>query len=88
MIVGPPGCGPSGCWYCGVDSTGAQTFLELLDELQSRDITVSMARVRTEIRDELYTGAIEPRIGTDHIYLEIDDGVAAFLQRTTDPQRS
>jgi hypothetical protein len=45
-----------------------------------------LSRVRTEIRDELYKGAIEPRIGTDRIYLEVDDGVAAFLQRTTDPQ--
>jgi hypothetical protein len=45
-----------------------------------------MARVRTEIRDELYTGAIEPRIGTDRIHLETDDGVAVFLQRTTNPQ--
>jgi len=68
-----------------IDSTGAETFLELLDELKAREITLSMARVRTEIRDELYKGAIEPRIGTDRIYLEIDDGVAAFLQRGIDP---
>ncbi len=71
-----------------VDSTGAQMLLELLDELKAREITMSMARVRTEIRDELYTGAIEPRIGTDRIYLEIDDGVTAFLRRSGDPQRS
>ena len=45
-----------------------------------------LSRVRTEFRDKLHRGAIEPRIGTDRIYLEIDDGVAAFLQRTTDPQ--
>ncbi len=45
-----------------------------------------LSRVRTEIRDELHKGVIEPRIGTDRIYLEVDDGVAAFLQRTTDPQ--
>jgi hypothetical protein len=69
-----------------IDSTGAQTFVELLDELNAREITLSMARVRTEIRDELYEGAIEQRIGADRIYLEIDDGVTAFLQRDTDPQ--
>lgn len=64
-----------------VDSTGAQAFVDILDELTARGITLSMARVRTEIRDELYTAAIEPRIGADRIYLEIDDGVAAFLGR-------
>lgn len=51
-----------------IDSTGAQTFLELLDELKARDITMSMARVGTEIRDELQEAqssrGSEPTIST------------------------
>lgn len=68
-----------------IDSTGAQTFLELLDELKARNINVYGPSRHRNSRRTL-RGAIEPRIGTDHIYLEIDDGVPAFLQRTHGPQ--
>ena len=67
-----------------IDSTGAQKFLELLDELKARDINVYGPSRHRNSRRTL-RGA-EPRIRTDHIYLEIDDGVPAFLQRTHGPQ--
>jgi hypothetical protein len=35
------------------------------------------ARVRTELRDELQNSGIEERIGSDRIYLEVDDAVRA-----------
>jgi SulP family sulfate permease len=61
-----------------IDSTGAQVINELLDGFKERDIVLGLARVRTELRDELAGSHIEERIGADHIYLEVDDGVAAF----------
>ena len=59
-----------------IDSTGAQVINELLDGLKERDIVLGLARVRTELRDELAGSHIEERVGADHIYLEVDDGVA------------
>ena len=67
-----------------IDSTGAQVLLELLDTLEARDIELAFARVRTELRDELEGSRIEERIGADHIYLEVDDGVAAFQARASE----
>ncbi len=62
-----------------VDSSGAQAINELLDMLEDRDIALAFARVRTELRDELQDSRIEERVGAERIYLEVDDGVAAFL---------
>ena len=74
-----------------VDSSGAQVLSELLDMLGDRDIALAFARVRTELRDELQGSRIEERIGAERIYLEVDDGVAAFLAadaESPDPDRS
>jgi len=68
-----------------IDSTGAQVLLELLDMLEDRDIALAFARVRTELRDGLQGSHIEERVGTERIYLEVDDGVAAFLVAAAEP---
>jgi SulP family sulfate permease len=60
-----------------IDSTGAQTLLELIDGLDEQSVRLVFARVRTELRDELQASGIEARIGTDRIYLEVDDAVTA-----------
>ena len=41
-----------------------------------------MARVRTELRDEFLAVGLDERLAGDGIYLEVDDGVAAYLRRT------
>ncbi len=64
-----------------IDSTGAQTMLELLDTLDDLGIGFAMARVRTELRDELFAAHVDERLSGDGIYLEVDDGVAAYLRR-------
>ena len=61
-----------------IDSTGAQVLLELLDNLDDRGVTLTMARVRSEIRDELDAARITGRLAGTGIYLEVDDGVAAY----------
>jgi SulP family sulfate permease len=64
-----------------VDSTGAQTLLEMLDALDELGIGFAMARVRSELRDEFLTVGLDKRLAGDGIYLEVDDGVKAYLRR-------
>jgi SulP family sulfate permease len=64
-----------------VDSTGAQLLGELVDELDRRGVTLTLARVRTEIRDELRLAEIETRLHAEGVHLEVDDAVAAHLAR-------
>jgi SulP family sulfate permease len=66
-----------------IDSTGAQVLLELLNQLDELGIGLTLARVRTEIDDELYSSGIKERLAGSGIYLEVDDGVADFIRRTT-----
>jgi SulP family sulfate permease len=69
-----------------IDSTGAQTLLELLDALDELGIGFSMARIRTELRDEFQAAGVDERLAGDEIYLEVDDGVEAYLHRTASPE--
>lgn len=68
-----------------VDSSGAQILLELLDALDDGGVRLALARVRTELRDELVSSRIEERIGVEHIYLEVDDAVTAYRASAADP---
>ncbi len=67
-----------------IDSTGAQALRELLDELDRRNVGLELARVRTEIRDELTVAAIESRLAGGTVYLQVDDAVLAVLGRGGD----
>jgi SulP family sulfate permease len=62
-----------------VDSTGAQALGELLDELDRRGIGLELARVRTEVRDELQVSGVEGRLSGAGVHLEIHDAVTRFL---------
>ncbi len=64
-----------------IDSTGVQVLAELLDTLDRRGVTLALARVRTEIRDELAVAGITNRLREPGIYLEVDDGVTDFVER-------
>lgn len=64
-----------------IDATGAQILNELLDSLNEAGIQLGMARVKSEVREELVAAGIEERVGEDHFYLEVDDGVDDFLAR-------
>jgi SulP family sulfate permease len=68
-----------------IDSSGAQVLLELLASLEEQGIRFVMARVRTELRDELTASGIEDLIGAEHIYLEVDDAVTANQPTAAEP---
>jgi SulP family sulfate permease len=61
-----------------VDSTGAGTLGDLAAALQARGITFALARVKAPIADYLGRAGVLDTIGTGHVYLEVDDAVAAF----------
>ncbi|MGI9644160.1 MAG: SulP family inorganic anion transporter, partial [Ilumatobacteraceae bacterium] len=58
-----------------IDTTAIQQLEELLDDLEAADVTVSLARVRRPVRDMLQRSALLDRIGTDAVFLEVDDAV-------------
>jgi sulfate permease, SulP family len=62
----------------GLDSTAAQALDELLDQLEDLQAPLGLARVKTPLRARLAAAGILERIGEDHIYLEVDDGVIAM----------
>ncbi|MGI9666761.1 MAG: SulP family inorganic anion transporter [Acidimicrobiia bacterium] len=64
-----------------IDSTGAQTLMEAMDELDAIGIDVAFARVRTEIMDEMESVGLTQRLYGEGIYLEVDDAVADYLSR-------
>jgi SulP family sulfate permease len=63
-----------------IDSSGAQVLVELVDELERRGIELGLARVRTELRDEIAVSGLEARL-TGGLHLRVGDAVAAFERR-------
>jgi SulP family sulfate permease len=61
-----------------VDSTGAGTLGELAGSLHGRGITLALARVKGPIADYFDRAGVLDAIGGGHVYLEVDDAVAAF----------
>ncbi|MEZ4597188.1 MAG: SulP family inorganic anion transporter [Chloroflexota bacterium] len=62
-----------------MDSTAAQALDELLDVLEGKGVTLAFARVKAPLRAALDRAGITDRLGADHLYLEVDDGVDDLL---------
>jgi SulP family sulfate permease len=65
-----------------MDTTAVQGLQELVEDLGDAGITLAFARLRNAVRRIMDSAGLIEVIGEDNIYLEIDDGVAAFLART------
>jgi SulP family sulfate permease len=61
-----------------VDSTGAGTLADLADALRGRGITLALARVKSAVAEYLTRAGVMDKVGADHVFLEVDDAVAAF----------
>ena len=61
-----------------VDSTGAATLAELADGLREREITLALARVKSAVAAYLDRAGVLGKVGAGHVYLEVDDAVAAY----------
>jgi MFS superfamily sulfate permease-like transporter len=61
-----------------VDTTGCDTALSTIKELQGRGITCAFARVRDEVRERLRLAGIESVVGSANFYERMTDGVRAW----------
>ena len=64
-----------------LDSTGADQLVKLAAELGVKGIAFSFAEVKNALRVAMRRTGLEGKIGADHYYKSIDDGVRMFLQR-------
>jgi SulP family sulfate permease len=61
-----------------VDSTGAGMLADLADSLRERGITLSLARLKSAVSEYLDRAGVMEKVGAEHVYLEVDDAVAAY----------
>jgi len=54
---------------------------KLQTELGAKGIAFSFAEVKSALREVMRQTGLEGKIGADHFYESIEDGVQAFLQR-------
>jgi anti-anti-sigma regulatory factor len=64
-----------------IDASGAQVLIDLLDTLDRREVAMTLARVRTEVREQLDAAGISGRLASPGIHLEVDDGVREFTRQ-------
>jgi SulP family sulfate permease len=64
-----------------MDTTAVQGLEELVEDLHDVGITLAFARLRNAVRVIMTSAGLVDVIGEQNIYLEIDDGVTAFLDK-------
>src|SRR5271163_390628 len=64
-----------------VDTTGCDTLLSVIKELQNRGITFAFARVRDDVRERFRLAGIEAVVGSANFYERVTDGVRAWQQQ-------
>jgi SulP family sulfate permease len=70
-----------------VDSSGSGVLADLADGLRERGITLSLARLKAAVSEYLDRAGVMEKVGAVHVYLEVDDAVAAFdASRSSTPR--
>jgi SulP family sulfate permease len=64
-----------------IDMTGLDMLTRLLDDLQSRGVDLTFARVKAGTRKLMKTSGLEDRIGSAGFYLHVESAVAAHEAR-------
>ena len=62
-----------------MDTTAVQGLEELIEDLEAANIVLAFARLRQAVREIMDAAGLIDMIGEQNIYLEVDDGVSAFL---------
>jgi sulfate permease, SulP family len=65
-----------------IDVTAADTLLALCDEVESRGVTVALARAKHELLGDLARCGVRDRVGDDRIFPTLPTAVAAFRRAT------
>ena len=63
-----------------LDSTGANQLERLRTELEAKGISLSFVEVKSALREAMRRNGLEEKIGADHFFESIHEGVQAFLQ--------
>jgi SulP family sulfate permease len=65
-----------------IDITAIDMLAELQEELAESNIDLRFARMKEDVREYLRRGRLEEKIGMEHFYPSIQDGVDAYLAET------
>jgi MFS superfamily sulfate permease-like transporter len=65
-----------------IDITAIDMLAELQDELAESNIELRFARMKEDVREYLRRGRLEEKIGAEHFYTSVQDGVDAYLAET------
>jgi high affinity sulfate transporter 1 len=63
-----------------LDSTGADQLARLQTELEEQRIELSVAEAKSALHEAMRRTGLEDKIGADHFYDSVEEGVEAFLQ--------
>ena len=64
-----------------IDSTGADQIGKLAGELEAKGIITAFAEVKSALREAMQRSGLEERIGANHFYASIEEGVEELLRR-------
>ncbi len=64
-----------------LDSTGADQLAKLQAELSAKGTTLSFAEVKSGLRKTMRRTNLDEKVGANHFYQTIEEGVQAFLER-------
>ncbi len=67
-----------------VDLTAVDALTELYDELDRRGVVLAMARVKSELADDLRRAGVLERVGDDRVFPTLPTAVAAYVAWYTD----
>ena len=65
-----------------LDSTGANQLERLQAELEGKGITLCFAEAKSSLREAMRRTGLDEKIGIDHFYNSVHEGVQAFRQRS------
>jgi sulfate permease, SulP family len=68
-----------------IDSQGAWKLGEIADLLRTAGVDFRLARVKPRVMAVLARDGLIERIGEDHVYLDVDDAVAALHPGEKEP---
>jgi MFS superfamily sulfate permease-like transporter len=64
-----------------IDTTALEALLIAVKDLQSQGITLALARVRDEVREQMRLQGVEAAVGTENFHERVTDGVRAWQRK-------
>ena len=64
-----------------LDTTGVDVLSRLLDDLDAEGVSLSVARIRSHVMAMMERTGLADRLGDDHFFLQVDEGVRVLSGR-------